>query len=100
MDVERIAADSQQEDDSNLQKKTLRTVTSAAVRQSLAQRSSFGSLRKWIPRFVRAVYHKNQDRKVRSLKKLLKIYYNSVGANATLLLNIPPINAAALQTRM
>jgi len=35
-------------------------------------------------------YHKNQDDKVRSLTELLKIYYNSVGGNASLLLNIPP----------
>ena len=33
-------------------------------------------------------YHKNEDPK--PLEKLLDIYYNSVGANATLLLNIPP----------
>ncbi len=33
-------------------------------------------------------YHKNEDPK--PLEKLLNIYYNSVGANATLLLNIPP----------
>lgn len=33
-------------------------------------------------------YHKNESPK--SLEKLLEIYYNSVGANATLLLNVPP----------
>lgn len=35
-------------------------------------------------------YHKNEDDKVRSLKELIDIYYNSVGGNATFLLNIPP----------
>ncbi|MEG2274681.1 MAG: alpha-L-fucosidase, partial [Clostridia bacterium] len=35
-------------------------------------------------------YHKNQDKKVRSVNNLLNIYYNSVGGNAMLLLNIPP----------
>lgn len=33
-------------------------------------------------------YHQNEDPK--PLDKLLNIYYNSVGANATLLLNVPP----------
>lgn len=33
-------------------------------------------------------YHENEEPK--PLEKLLQIYYNSVGANATLLLNIPP----------
>ncbi len=33
-------------------------------------------------------YHKNENPK--PLDKLLDIYYNSVGANATLLLNVPP----------
>ena len=35
-------------------------------------------------------YHKMQDSMVRSLDNLLKIYYNSVGGNSLLLLNIPP----------
>lgn len=34
-------------------------------------------------------YHKHEDDKVRSLDTLLDIYYNSVGGNASLLLNIP-----------
>ena len=35
-------------------------------------------------------YHASEDEKVRSLDELLNIYYNSVGGNSTLLLNIPP----------
>ncbi|MEG2450731.1 MAG: alpha-L-fucosidase [Clostridia bacterium] len=35
-------------------------------------------------------YHKKEDNKVRKVNNLLNIYYNSVGGNALLLLNIPP----------
>lgn len=35
-------------------------------------------------------YHSYEDEKVRSLEELIHIYYNSVGGNATFLLNIPP----------
>lgn len=34
-------------------------------------------------------YHKSDDDKVKTLKQLLDIYYQSVGRNSTLLLNIP-----------
>lgn len=35
-------------------------------------------------------YHEEQDGKVKSPEKLLDIYFNSVGKNSVLLLNIPP----------
>lgn len=35
-------------------------------------------------------YHASQDEEVKSLDRLLEIYYGSVGRNAVLLLNIPP----------
>jgi len=35
-------------------------------------------------------YHASQDDKVKSLQKLLDIYYSSVGRNSLLLLNLPP----------
>ena len=34
-------------------------------------------------------YHPEQDKKVKSLSKLVDIYYNSVGLNSSLLLNLP-----------
>ena len=35
-------------------------------------------------------YHAHEDRQVKSLSKLVDIYYGSIGRNAVLLLNIPP----------
>ncbi len=35
-------------------------------------------------------YHENEDDKVKSLAKMVDIYFNSVGLNAVLLLNVPP----------
>ncbi|HSG68606.1 MAG TPA: alpha-L-fucosidase, partial [Bacteroidales bacterium] len=35
-------------------------------------------------------YHKSQDNMVKSLDELKEIYYNSVGRNGVMLLNIPP----------
>ena len=35
-------------------------------------------------------YHKDEDYSVKPLSKLMDIYYNSVGANSSFLLNIPP----------
>lgn len=35
-------------------------------------------------------YHANQDNRVKSVDKLEQIYYNSIGMNASFLLNIPP----------
>jgi alpha-L-fucosidase len=41
-------------------------------------------------------YHEQEDNQVRSFEELMKIYYNSVGGNATFLLNIPPTKEGIL----
>lgn len=35
-------------------------------------------------------YHESEDSRVKSLNKLVDIYFNSVGSNSVLLLNVPP----------
>lgn len=92
MDAERIAADSQQEDDAKFARKY------NSADSDLGSRAAIAGAEKlvWFPAEVNTsirpgwFYHKKQDRKVRSLKELMKVYYGSVGANAAFLLNIPP----------
>ncbi|MCR5522945.1 MAG: alpha-L-fucosidase [Clostridia bacterium] len=44
-------------------------------------------------------YHTSDDYSVKPLTKLMDIYYNSVGANANLLLNIPPMPDGTINER-
>ena len=44
-------------------------------------------------------YHKDEDYTVKPLSKLMDIYYNSVGANASFLLNIPPMPNGKINER-
>ncbi|MCL2195132.1 MAG: alpha-L-fucosidase [Oscillospiraceae bacterium] len=44
-------------------------------------------------------YHANEDHTVKPLAKLREIYYKSVGANASLLLNIPPTPQGVIHER-
>jgi alpha-L-fucosidase len=44
-------------------------------------------------------YHASDDIGVKPLSKLLEIYYNSVGANAAFLLNIPPTKEGLIHER-
>lgn len=92
VDNEKVAEKSQQEDDAAFAKKVDSTDEDLGSRKVIEQAKDCV----WYPCEVDTsirpgwFYHKNQDRKVKSLKKLIKIYENSVGGNASLLLNIPP----------
>jgi len=92
-DLQTIESNSQQADDGKFAKKGADVVASdLGSREFLSNFEDFV----WYPAEVDVsirpgwFYHKSQDRMVRSLKNLLRIYYNSVGGNSILLLNVPP----------
>ena len=92
-DTEKIAAASQQNDDSNFRQRIIR-----AQDQDLGSRKILQDEQEliWYPAEVDTsirpgwFWHPQEDHQVHSLEKLIDIYEKSVGGNATLLLNIPP----------
>lgn len=89
-----VAEHSQQEDNSEFSKKIDATTQDLGSRKAIEGCKDFI----WYPSEVDVsirkgwFYHKNEDSTVKSLNKLMKIYWGSVGGNSSLLLNIPPDN--------
>lgn len=91
-DAERTAAKSQKEDDSTFSRSYSSQEEDLGSREVIQDEEELV----WYPAEVDTsirrgwFYHAKEDRKVRTWKELMKIYLDSVGANASLLLNIPP----------
>ena len=98
-DSEIISEKSQQEDSEAFR---LRRVD--ARNEDLGSRAVLAEEEKliWYPAEVNTsirpgwFWHESENDKVRSLEELIHIYNNSVGGNATFLLNIPPTNEGLL----
>ena len=94
-DTEKIAENSQQEDSEEFrQRKISAWDADLGSREILANENELV----WYPAEVNTsirpgwFWHESENDRVRPLDELINIYYNSVGANATFLLNIPPTN--------
>lgn len=93
-ETELIADRSQHEDDSSFRERKI-----AAWDVDLGSREVLKDERElvWYPAEVNTsirpgwFYHDFEDDKVKSVDELLNVYVNSVGGNATFLLNIPPM---------
>lgn len=93
MDVDKIKENSQQTDDSTFFKEPIKHKDiDLGSRELLVNENELV----WYPAEVDTsiregwFHHDSTDTKVRSLEELKKIYINSVGGNAVLLLNVPP----------
>ena len=92
-DTEIIKEHSQQEDSDEFRQRKI-----SASDEDLGSRAILENEKDliWYPAEVNTsirpgwFYHEYEDDKVRSLEELTNIYFNSVGGNATFLLNIPP----------
>ncbi len=94
-DTEKIASMSQQKDDDEFRQRKI-----AAWDADLGSREILRDEAEliWYPAEVNTsirpgwFWHESENDKVRPLSELIHIYNNSVGGNATFLLNIPPTN--------
>ncbi len=92
-DTEKVAALSQQRDDESFRTRKIRAQDlDLGSRQALKGETDLI----WYPAEVNTsirpgwFWHEAENNRVKSLEKLIEIYMNSVGGNATFLLNIPP----------
>ena len=92
-DTEKIKENSQQEDSEEFRQRAIR-----AEDEDLGSREAVRGEKEliWYPAEVNTsirpgwFYHAAEDDQVKSLEELIHVYENSVGGNATFLLNIPP----------
>lgn len=92
-DTEKIAKKSQQTEEESFRERKI-----SAADRDLGSRQMLEGEEEliWYPAEVNTsirpgwFYHEEEDDRVRPLSQLLRIYYHSVGGNATFLLNIPP----------
>ena len=94
-DAEKVSENSQHEDNAEFRLRKIRSVDQdLGSRQLMANEKEFIWYAAEVDTPIRPgwFWHERENDKVRSLDELIKIYINSVGGNATLLLNVPPTN--------
>lgn len=92
-DTEKIMENSQKEDDEEFRQRKISAWDEDLGSREILEKE--GDL-VWYPAEVNTsirpgwFWHENENDKVKSLEELIHVYYNSVGGNATFLLNVPP----------